>query len=457
MKRRGNVKRLFYFVCSVLLGVAGVLGYQKYLATERAQTEAVASGEHSELDRRTAESQETPAAVDDPSEASRDELVEVVTPALGLGGEVSIQPSAFEASPTPRREKYKSDVPMLGGDLIVEVDPSSESPGSVEVTPSPLLGASVAELLEADQEARTALENGELQRGLSIFRDIFRATRDRTDVHVAAAVRKLVELAPQDPARLEYFEYLSIRDPDESWRFRSGLAVGQDLAKRRKAEDVRRAWDVLSRAYKAARGKSERQSVLRVLEPFLQEHVFRGRFSPLVRIHAVRQGESLSVIASKYGTTVDAIVRLNRLGTLVIQPGRRLVVLPGKVEVFVKKSDYRLWVLVDGKVLMEKRVGLGRDNCTPESTFVIDQRQKDPTWYRRGKASIPPGDPANILGTRWLGFKDTEEYQGFGIHGTRDASSIGTQKSSGCVRLTNGNIEELYDFVPLETVATITD
>jgi len=57
---------------------------------------------------------------------------------------------------------------------------------------------------------------------------------------------------------------------------------------------------------------------------------------------------------------------------------------------------------------------------------------------------LPYGDPGNILGTRWIGFVDTEQHEGFGIHGTSDESSVGKNVSNGCVRLRNADVEELF-------------
>lgn len=51
-----------------------------------------------------------------------------------------------------------------------------------------------------------------------------------------------------------------------------------------------------------------------------------------------------------------------------------------------------------------------------------------------------------VLGTRRLVLGD-----GYGIHGTNDPSSIGRSVSHGCVRLRNGDIEKLFDMVPVGT------
>jgi lipoprotein-anchoring transpeptidase ErfK/SrfK len=45
----------------------------------------------------------------------------------------------------------------------------------------------------------------------------------------------------------------------------------------------------------------------------------------------------------------------------------------------------------------------------------------------------------------------------YGIHGTIEPKSIGTQASEGCVRMLNKEVEELYSLVPVGTKVTIQD
>ena len=63
------------------------------------------------------------------------------------------------------------------------------------------------------------------------------------------------------------------------------------------------------------------------------------------------------------------------------------------------------------------------------------------------------------LGTRWMALKGTESktfmYRGYGIHGTIERDSIGTQASNGCVRMLNEQVEELFDIVPSGTPVLI--
>ncbi|MEF8787559.1 MAG: L,D-transpeptidase, partial [Planctomycetota bacterium] len=65
------------------------------------------------------------------------------------------------------------------------------------------------------------------------------------------------------------------------------------------------------------------------------------------------------------------------------------------------------------------------------------------------------GEEGHLLGVRWMGFKDKPEASGYGIHGTNDPSSIGTQCSNGCIRMRNEAVKELFTFVTKGTRVTI--
>jgi lipoprotein-anchoring transpeptidase ErfK/SrfK len=176
--------------------------------------------------------------------------------------------------------------------------------------------------------------------------------------------------------------------------------------------------------------------------------------------YSVKAGDTLLAIAVKFRTTVEAIQRLNELSTDVIQPRTRLLILPGGDEgtkIRVDKSDYSVSLTVGGRVLIHRRVGLGRDNRTPVGNFVIKVKAKNPTWYPGGGQEIPPGDARNVLGSRWLGFEDTEDHAGFGIHATDNLADIGREASAGCIRLLAADMELLYDFVPYKTPVEIRD
>ncbi|MBI4587014.1 MAG: L,D-transpeptidase family protein [Planctomycetes bacterium] len=363
------------------------------------------------------------------------------------------KPAALTAPPAA------PPVKVLGGSLEeVEIKPLAGAGSEGKpAAGSFLAGASFEKLQEVVEAAQGALQSGDAVRGLGLYREVFRAARDREDVNAVPVARKLVELSNVEEEKIDYYTYLAGKDPDPAWAYRASLNAATLLAARSAGESVRQSWKLMTQAYLNAKDAEERKKVLVLLDPFLETHLFSKRPSPLLVAHTVKDGESLTAIKNKYGTTVEAILRLNRLKSEVVQPRQRLLILPGKVQVFIQKKDFRLWVLVDGKLLCEKRVGLGQGNSTPVGRFVIRDRIKDPTWYRQGMTPLPPESPENILGSRWLGFQDTEDYSGYGLHGTRSLDSIGKEVSSGCIRLLNEDIEFIYDFITYKTEVVVED
>ncbi len=114
-------------------------------------------------------------------------------------------------------------------------------------------------------------------------------------------------------------------------------------------------------------------------------------------------------------------------------PARRIV---------VSIPDRKLALVEDGRVVKTYAVAVGaKISPSPAGEFHIVHRITQPTYYAPGKI-IAPG-PANPLGTRWLGLSQ----KGYGIHGTNELGSIGRNVSHGCVRMRNGDIEELFELV----------
>ena len=111
-------------------------------------------------------------------------------------------------------------------------------------------------------------------------------------------------------------------------------------------------------------------------------------------------------------------------------------------------------VVGDGKALRYS-VGVGREGFTWSGTERISRMKEWPDW-------LPPkemiarqpylprfmaGGETNPLGARAMYLGNTE----YRIHGTNQPSTIGTFVSSGCIRLTNEDVEDLYSRVSVGT------
>ncbi|MET3926138.1 L,D-transpeptidase [Devosia sp. 2618] len=121
-------------------------------------------------------------------------------------------------------------------------------------------------------------------------------------------------------------------------------------------------------------------------------------------------------------------------GTIVIETGERRLYL----------------VLEDGKA-MKYGVGVGRDGFTWSGSHTITRKAEWPGWtpppaMRKRVPDLPaymPGGPENPLGARALYIGSTL----YRVHGTSEPWSIGQAVSSGCIRLTNEDITDLYERV----------
>ena len=100
-------------------------------------------------------------------------------------------------------------------------------------------------------------------------------------------------------------------------------------------------------------------------------------------------------------------------------------------------------------------VGVGRDGFSWKGTNVVTRKAEWPDWrppsemIAREAANghvipdVVPGGPSNPLGARALYIGDTE----YRIHGTNQPWSVGHASSSGCIRMLNANVVELYGLV----------
>ena len=177
--------------------------------------------------------------------------------------------------------------------------------------------------------------------------------------------------------------------------------------------------------------------------------------------YVVKSGDSLEKVAKKYGTTVELIRKSNLLRSDVIKAGDRLMILTGKFAIKVRKAKNDMMVTLNDEFFARFGVGTGKFGKTPIGSFVINDKIKEPVWWRPDGKQIPFGDPENILGTRWMSIKasgaGTPDVSGYGIHGTWDESSIGKSESAGCIRMRNSEVEQLFMMVPVGTVVTITE
>ena len=152
-----------------------------------------------------------------------------------------------------------------------------------------------------------------------------------------------------------------------------------------------------------------------------------------------------SLIDSVYRRQVVEFEGYEEPGTVVVDP----------------KGHFLYHVLSDGKAT-RYGVGVGRAGFSWSGSAEIRMKRRWPRWVppremvdrdeRAQKwANGQPGGPGNPLGARALylysGGKDTL----YRIHGTNEPQSIGKSVSSGCIRMLNEDVADLFDQVEIGT------
>jgi lipoprotein-anchoring transpeptidase ErfK/SrfK len=131
--------------------------------------------------------------------------------------------------------------------------------------------------------------------------------------------------------------------------------------------------------------------------------------------------------------------------------GYATVEAPGTVIVDTANT-YLYYVLGNGQAI-RYGIGVGRDGFTWAGVEKVARKAEWPDWYPPAEMierqpylpRMTAGGLGNPLGARAM-YLGNSEYR---IHGTNDPTTIGKSVSSGCIRLTNDDVEDLYERVQL--------
>lgn len=129
---------------------------------------------------------------------------------------------------------------------------------------------------------------------------------------------------------------------------------------------------------------------------------------------------------------------------------------PGTIVVRVKER-HLYWVQSGGDAV-RYGVGVGKEGFLWSGRGVIQYTKKWPTWTppkemiaRKPEvakwANGQPGGLTNPLGARALYIFTNGQDSGYRVHGNPEWWSIGTQASSGCIRMMNQDVIDLYNRV----------
>ena len=144
-------------------------------------------------------------------------------------------------------------------------------------------------------------------------------------------------------------------------------------------------------------------------------------------------------------TTVDFATR-EPVGTIVVDAAER-----------------RLYLVRPGGKAMRYPVSVGRAGLEWSGRAEIDRKLEWPDWNPAPEMigrhpDLPPrleGGPFSPIGARALYLAQNRKDTLYRIHGTNEPETIGQAVSSGCIRMLNEDVMDLYERVPVGTKVVV--
>src|ERR1700730_15401078 len=120
--------------------------------------------------------------------------------------------------------------------------------------------------------------------------------------------------------------------------------------------------------------------------------------------------------------------------------------MPGTVIIDIKNTF--LYFVLNDTQAMRYGIGVGREGFTWSGEQTVARETEWPDWRPPAEMLVRQpylprfmaGGPGNPLGSRAMYLGETE----YRIHGTNKPDTIGKRVSSGCIRLTNEDVADLY-------------
>ena len=127
--------------------------------------------------------------------------------------------------------------------------------------------------------------------------------------------------------------------------------------------------------------------------------------------------------------------------------------------IVISTNERRLYLVLPGGKARVYKVGVGRPGFEWYGTHKISRKTEWPDWrppaeMRRRQPYLPefmPGGPGNPMGARAMYLGATL----YRIHGTTENHTIGYAVSSGCIRMLNQDVIDLYTRVPVGTTVYV--
>ena len=186
-------------------------------------------------------------------------------------------------------------------------------------------------------------------------------------------------------------------------------------------------------------------------------------FAPMAQAQIPAYGQGVVLVPASYSLQQDE----NQGATLYdyVQPQfkrARIVAYAAKAvpgSIIVNTREHALYFIIGNGKAAKYRVATAKPGFEWSGTHQVESKTTWPEWrppveMRQRRPELPTymaGGPQNPLGARAIYIGGTI----YRIHGTNEPKSIGKSASSGCIRMLNEDVSELYKFVKLGATVTV--
>jgi lipoprotein-anchoring transpeptidase ErfK/SrfK len=167
--------------------------------------------------------------------------------------------------------------------------------------------------------------------------------------------------------------------------------------------------------------------------------VFTGEYSARRDMGYQVPAIPISRVAPKYRRQIVSYQTKEKPGTIIVDT-----------------TEKHLYFVMPKGQAMRYGIGVGREGFEWKGTARVAMKRTWPVWtpppamirrqpeLAKWRTGMPPG-PHNALGARALYLYNAGGDSGYRLHGTPEWASIGKAMSSGCIRLMNQDIIDLYE------------
>lgn len=190
----------------------------------------------------------------------------------------------------------------------------------------------------------------------------------------------------------------------------------------------------------------EHRQLLDLLDP-LAGRVIYSREHLLTSAHVTQAGETIEDIAAKYQVPAKLLININGLQRPeLLTSGTELKVVPGpfRAQIDLERGEMTLFLrrLYAGRF----PISVGNDPTPKAGDFEIKEKKPGQTYYAAGGSPIDAANPQNPYGRHWM------DLGGLSLHGSPQSPA---GLSSGCISLSPGDAEDVYNILTVGSKVTL--